>query len=243
MIRVTVWNEFYHERTEDHIRAVYPEGIHAVIAEFLGREEDITVRTATLLDPDCGLTAEVLAQTDVLIWWGHARHWEVPDEVAHRVQEAVLTGMGLIVLHSGHHSKPFRYLMGTSCNLSWREDGDMERLWVVAPEHPIAQGIDRYFDLPHEETYAEVFDIPKPDELVFVGWYEGGEVFRSGCCWQRGRGKVFYFQPGHETFPIYRDSRVQRVILNAVRWAQPVTRVSELLCPNVQKPELKFDEV
>ncbi|MBQ4332619.1 MAG: ThuA domain-containing protein [Clostridia bacterium] len=242
MIRVTVWNEFYHEKTEESVRAVYPEGIHTVIAEFLGRQEDITVRTATLDQPECGLPPEVLAQTDVLIWWGHARHWEVPEEVARRVQEAVLCGMGFIALHSAHHSKPFRYLMGTTCNLSWREDGDMERVWVVAPDHPIAQGIDRYFDLPHEETYAEAFDIPEPDKLVFIGWYEGGEVFRSGCCWRRGRGKIFYFQPGHETFPIYRDSRVQRVITNAVRWAEPETRVPEVPCPNVQKPVLKFDE-
>ncbi len=242
MIRVTVWNEFYHEKTEESIRAVYPDGLHTVISEFLGREEDITVRTATLNEPDCGLPPQVLAQTDVLIWWGHARHWEVPEEVARRVQTAVLGGMGFIALHSAHHSKPFRYLMGTTCNLSWREDGDMERLWVVAPDHPIAQGIDRYFDLPHEETYAESFDIPEPDKLVFVGWYEGGEVFRSGCCWRRGRGKIFYFQPGHESFPIYRDSRVQRVITNAVRWAQPETRIPEIPCPNVQKPVLKFDE-
>ena len=236
MIRVTVWNEFYHERTEDHIRAVYPEGIHGVIAEFLGREEDVTVRTATLLDPECGLAAEVLAQTDVLIWWGHARHWEVPDEVARRVQEAVLTGMGLIVLHSGHYAKPFRYLMGTSCTLSWREDGDMERLGVVAPEHPIAQGIDRYFDLPHEETYAEVFDIPKPDELVLIGWYEGGEVFRAGCCYRRGYGRVFYFQPGHESFPTYHHPEIQTVIRNAVQWACPTHRVDAVDCPWVKKP-------
>ena len=248
MIRVTVWNEYVHEREDAAIAALYPNGLHGAIAEGLSAHEDITVRTATLYDeqgnlnPDCGLPAQMLADTDVLIWWGHCYHHEVTDEVAQRVHQAVLCGMGFIALHSAHMSKPFIRLMGTSCTLTWREDGDMERLWVVNPAHPIAAGIDRYFDLPHEETYGEPFDVPEPDELVFVGWYEGGEVFRSGCCWRRGLGRVFYFQPGHETFPIYGDSRVQRVLQNAVRWAAPTIRTDGLECPNVTKPALKFDE-
>lgn len=241
MIHVTVWNEYQHERTEPAVAAVYPEGIHRAIADFLGAEEDFTVRTATLEEPECGLTEAVLEDTDVLLWWGHMAHGKVPDEVAQRVQQAVLKGMGLIVLHSGHHSKPFKLLMGTPCNLTWREDGDMERIWVVNPAHPIAQGLDGYFNLEHEETYGEVFDIPQPDELVFIGWYSGGEVFRSGCCWQRGRGKIFYFQPGHETFPTFYNKNVQTVIKNAVRWAVPVNRTTELICPHVEKPHCNFD--
>ncbi|MBQ5840514.1 MAG: ThuA domain-containing protein [Clostridia bacterium] len=240
MIHVTVWNEFFHEKEEESARAHYPNGIHQTIAAFLGTQEDITVRTATLDDPECGLTEEVLNDTDVLLWWGHIKHDAVPDEVAVRVQMAVLKGMGLIVLHSGHHSKPFRLLMGTTANLTWREDGDMERLWVVAPDHPIAQGIDRYFDLAHEETYGEPFDIPEPDKLVFIGWYEGGEVFRAGCCYRRGRGKIFYFQPGHETVPTYHNASVQQVLINAVRWAEPESRVAELTCPHVEKPVRKL---
>ena len=241
MIRVTVWNEYQHERQEPAIAAVYPEGIHSAIAAFLGQETDFTVRTATLEEPECGLTEEVLNDTDVLLWWGHMAHDKVPDEVAVRVQQAVLKGMGLIVLHSGHHSKPFKLLMGTPCNLTWREDGDMERIWVVNPAHPIAQGVGPYFNLEHEETYGEAFDVPQPDELVFVGWYSGGEVFRSGCCWQRGRGKIFYFQPGHESFPTFYNKNVQRVIKNAVRWAAPVNRIDELVCPQVEKPHCHFD--
>lgn len=241
MIRVTVWNEYQHERQEPAIAAVYPEGIHSAIAAFLGQETDFTVRTATLEEPECGLTEEVLNDTDVLLWWGHMAHDKVPDEVAVRVQQAVLKGMGLIVLHSGHHSKPFKLLMGTPCNLTWREDGDMERIWVVNPAHPIAQGVGPYFNLEHEETYGEAFDVPQPDELVFVGWYSGGEVFRSGCCWQRGRGKIFYFQPGHESFPTFYNKNVQRVIKNAVRWAVPVNRTTELICPHVEKPHCNFD--
>jgi len=248
MIRVTVWNEYAHEREDAAIRAIYPDGIHGAIAAALGTCEDMTVTTATLYDeegnknPDCGLPDALLSATDVLIWWGHCFHHEVDDAVAERVQRAVLCGMGLIVLHSGHMSKPFMRLMGTSCTLTWREDGDMERLWVVDPAHPIAAGIDRYFDLPHEETYGEPFDIPTPDKLVFIGWFEGGEVFRAGGCWRRGHGRVFYFQPGHETFPIYYDSRVITVLRNAVRWAQPTLRKAELGCPNVEKPVTKFDK-
>ena len=241
MIRVTVWNEYQHERQEPAIAAVYPEGIHSAIAAFLGQETDFTVRTATLEEPECGLTEEVLNDTDVLLWWGHMAHDKVPDEVAVRVQQAVLKGMGLIVLHSGHHSKPFKLLMGTPCNLTWREDGDMERIWVVNPAHPIAQGVGPYFNLEHEETYGEAFDVPQPDELVFVGWYSGGDVFRSGCCWQRGRGKIFYFQPGHESFPTFYNKNVQRVIKNAVRWAVPVNRTTELICPHVEKTHCHFD--
>ncbi len=246
MIRVTVWNEYTHERLDSAIRAVYPDGIHSAIATAL-QEEDFAVTTTTLYDeegairPDCGLPAALLENTDVLVWWGHCSHQMVEDSVAQQVQEAVLRGMGLIVLHSGHLSKPFTRLMGTSCTLTWREDGDMERLWVVDPAHPIAAGIDRYFDLPHEETYGEPFDIPTPDELVFIGWFEGGEVFRAGGCWRRGLGKVFYFQPGHETFPIYYDSRVGQVLRNGVRWAAPTVRGAVPSCPNVSKPTLKLD--
>ena len=234
MIRVTVWNEFQHEKTEPAVASVYPNGIHNAVADFL-RCDDITVRTATLDDPECGLTEEVLKETDVLIWWGHMAHHMVPDEIANRVRDEVLKGMGFIGLHSAHHSKPFRFLMGTSCNLSWRENGDLERIWTINPAHPIAQGVGRYFELPHVETYAEPFKIPEPDEVVFMGWYEGGEVFRSGCTFHRENGKIFYFQPGHETFPIYYDETVQTIIRNAVRWVAPVIRDEALECPNIKK--------
>ena len=234
MIRVTIWNEFMHEKQDEEVKAVYPEGIHNAIADFL-RNDEIEVRTATLDDEECGLTEEVLKNTDVLIWWGHMKHGAVPDEVAWRVRDEVLKGMGFIGLHSAHHSKPFRYLMGTSCNLSWREDGDMERIWTINPAHPIAQGIGRYFELPHVETYAEPFGIPEPDEVVFMGWYEGGEVFRSGCTFHRENGRIFYFQPGHETFPIFYDKNVQTIIRNAVYWAKPVLRLENLECPHIEK--------
>ncbi len=234
MIRVTVWNEFVHERSEERIAKIYPNGIHGAIAEFLGREEDITVRTVTLQDENCGITQKLLQETDVLIWWGHLAHHRVPDEVAYMVRDAVLDGMGLICLHSAHHSKPFRYLLGTSCNLTWRESDDEEILWVIEPSHPITRGIDRYFVLPHEETYGEPFVIPTPDKLLLIGHFSGGEVFRSGCLYQRGNGKIFYFQPGHESYPTFHRSEVQTVIRNAVRFLAPDYRES-ITCPHVRK--------
>lgn len=236
MIRVTVWNEFQHEKENETVQKIYPNGIHNAIADFL-RCDDIEVRTATMDDPECGLTDEILAQTDVLIWWGHRFHWRVPDEIAFRVCEAVRRGMGFIALHSSHDSKPFRYLMGTSGTLTWREDGDRERLWVVKPAHPIAQGLGRYFELPEVETYGEPFGIPEPDEVVLIGWYDGGEVFRSGCTFHRDNGKIFYFQPGHETYPVFHNENVQKVIRNAVYWAMPQYRVDELTFEHVQRLE------
>lgn len=222
-MKVTVWNENRHEQTDAEVREVYPEGIHGAIAGFLG-EAGFDVKTATLDEPEHGLTEEVLSETDVLVWWGHQAHEEVKDEVVDRVQQRVLDGMGLIVLHSGHFSKIFKRLMGTSCDLKWREAGEKERLWVVDPSHPIAEGLGEYIELEHEEMYGEHFDIPAPDEQVFISWFEGGEVFRSGCTYKRGRGKVFYFRPGHETHPTYHQPQIQQVIVNAVRWAKPTTQ-------------------
>jgi trehalose utilization protein len=235
-IRVVVWNEGRHEKSSEAIRKVYPDGIHGAIRDFLSRDGEIEVRTATLDDPDNGLPEGSLENTDVLIWWGHMAHGDVPDSLAERVQEAVLKGMGLIVLHSGHKSKPFMKLMGTSCSLKWRDD-DRERLWCVNPTHPIAAGLPEHFELPREEMYGEFFDIPKPDEVVFLGWFAGGEVFRSGVTFRRGYGKVFYFQPGHEEFPTFHDGNIQKVITNAVKWAAPVKRVDSLDCPNTKALE------
>ncbi len=218
--RITVWNEFRHEQKNPKVKAVYPDGIHTAIAESL-RADGFEVKTATLDEPEHGLGEDVLSATDVLFWWGHMAHGEVVDAVVDRVYARVLEGMGLVVLHSGHFSKIFRRLMGTTCDLSWRDTGERERLWVVAPQHPIAEGLGDSFVVPQAEMYGEPFDIPAPDELVFVSWFQGGEVFRSGACFNRGQGKIFYFRPGHETFPIYYQAEVQQVLKNAARWAAP----------------------
>jgi trehalose utilization protein len=222
-INVTVWNEFRHEQDPHHpAHKIYPHGIHEAIAAGLRVHPDLKVRTATLDEPEHGLPLAVLSGTDVLIWWGHAAHEVVPDELVAQVQARVLGGMGLIVLHSGHYSKIFRRLMGTGCDLKWREGHDRERLWVVEPGHPIAEGLGECIELGPEEMYGERFDIPAPDTLVLLSWFTGGELFRSGCCYMRGQGKVFYFRPGHESFPTYFHPEIRRVIANAVRWAAPV---------------------
>jgi len=225
MIRVTIWNEYLHEKRNPEVAEIYPEGIHGAIAKYLRSQQGFEVRTATLEEPEHGLTDEVLSRTDVLIWWGHMAHDKVSNAVVDKVHQRIIEeGMGLIVLHSGHYSKIFRRLLGTTCSLRWREAGERERLWVVAPSHPIVEGIGDYFEIEHTEMYGEYFDIPSPDELVFISWFKGGEVFRSGCCFNRGRGRIFYFRPGHETFPIYHDPNVLKVIGNAARWATPVQR-------------------
>ena len=221
-LRVTVWNEYRHEKSSTHPASkIYPEGMHSAIAQGLREYPGLEVRTATLDEPEHGLTDDVLANTDVLTWWGHMAHGQVSDEIVAKVHARVLDGMGLIVLHSGHFSKIFKRLMGTTCDLKWREADDNERIWVVEPGHPIAEGLGETIELADEEMYGERFDIPAPETLVFVSWFKGGEVFRSGCCYTRGRGKIFYFRPGHESYPTYFNPEIRRVLANAARWAAP----------------------
>ena len=222
-LSITVWNEYRHELDTSHpAHTVYPEGIHGAIAQGLREYADFEVATATLDEPEHGLTDAALANTDVLLWWGHMAHGAVRDEIVDKVHARVLDGMGLVVLHSGHFSKIFKRLMGTSCDLKWREADDNERIWVLEPGHPIAEGLGATIELAEEEMYGERFDIPAPETLVFVSWFKGGEIFRSGCCYTRGRGKIFYFRPGHESYPTYFNPEIRRVIANAARWAAPV---------------------
>lgn len=226
-IRVTVWSEFVHEKKNPDVAKIYPKGLHETIAESLRKHCELEVRTATLEQPEHGLTDAILGETDVLTWWGHAAHDEVKDSVVARVHERVLEGMGLIALHSGHNSKIFKKLMGTSCMLCWREAGERERVWVANPGHPIAEGIEHCIELERSEMYGEPFGIPTPEETVFISWFEGGEVFRGGNCWTRGSGRIFYFSPGHEAYPIYHHPGIQRVIYNAVLWAKPHGRPAD----------------
>jgi trehalose utilization protein len=230
-IQVTVWGEFRHEKKNPKVAEIYPDGMHETIATFLKADAGVNVRTATLDEPEHGLGGTVLEETDVLVWWGHMAHGDVKDEIAEKVQRRVLEGMGLIVLHSGHYCKPFKRLMGTTCSLKWREASDKERIWNIMPTHPITKGIGDYFEIPMEEMYGEPFGIPTPDELIFISWFTGGEVFRSGATWYRGHGRIFYFRPGHETYPTYHQQEVQQVITNAVHWAQPTVQIPDV-CPN-----------
>jgi trehalose utilization protein len=230
-IKAVVWGENVHEQTDHVVREIYPDGMHATIAAALNQDKAIEATTATLQEPEHGLTEKRLAGTDVLLWWGHAAHDAVDDAIVERVQRRVWEGMGLIVLHSGHFSKILRRLMGTPCALKWREAGERERIWVVNRNHPIAEGLGDCIELEHEEMYGEPFTVPEPMETVFISWFEGGEVFRSGLTYQRGAGRIFYFRPGHETYPTYHNADVQKVLRNAVRWAhnpaKPWTTVAD----------------
>lgn len=222
-VNVTVWNEYIHERDNPIVQEVYPQGIHTAIADGLVHQlgDRVNVRCAILDEPEHGLSGDVIASTDVMLWWGHMAHDRVSDDVVAAVHRRVLEGMGLIVLHSGHASKIFQLLMGTGCMLRWREAGERERLWFTAPGHPILAGLEgTYIELAQAEMYGEHFDIPEPDELLMISWFEGGEVFRSACTFRRGQGKVFYFRPGHETYPIYHNRQIQQVLANAVLWAR-----------------------
>jgi len=231
-MKVVIWNENYHEKIQPIVTENYPGGIHEYLKSVLACDE-VEVTTATLDDPECGLTDELLDETDVLIWWGHMRHHMVPDQVVARVYNHVLAGMGIIILHSGHYSKIFKKLMGTSGTLKWRAQ-DRERIWCIKPNHPIAAGVDETFVLDPEEMYGERFDIPDPEEIIFLGWFKGGEVFRSGCTWTRGQGKVFYFQPGHESNTAFRNENVQKILQNAIRWACPVKKNIPFDCIEVE---------
>ena len=260
MIKVTVWNEHVQERgleaipnyeqlpqdIQEHfqksaveIKKIHPNGIHNTLKGIFEEDEEFVVRTVTMEMPECGLTKEVLDDTDVLVWWAHVAHDKLPDEIALRVKKYVNAGMGFIGLHSAHPSKPMQYILGGTGRLQWRE-GDRARVWCTCPTHPIAQGIPASFELPEEEMYGEYFDIPKPDDLVFISWFAGGEVFRSGCTWTRGLGKIFYFQPGHETQRSYYVPEVRQIIKNAARWANPITRIPvpeegrDFPCPHAQ---------
>lgn len=234
-INAVVWGENVHEQTSKAVAKVYPNGMHSCIADALNRHEGINATTATLQETDHGLPSSRLARTDVLLSWGHAAHGEVSDDVVNRVADHVWGGMGLIALHSSHFSKIFKKLMGTPCNLTWREAGERERIWVTSPQHPIARGLPNHFELEHEEMYGEPFAVPEPLETVFVSWFQGGEVFRSGLTYRRGAGSIFYFRPGHETYPTYYDPNVRTVLANAVMWAaNPEKRLSDVhAAPNV----------
>jgi len=250
-IKVLIWNETsdykkagqtvkavfpqeYHDlvlNMLDQAEQAYPKGIHRAIADLFKDDKDIDVKIALLDDPEHGLSEKVLDDTDVLIWWGHFFHDFVSDEVVERVVSHVQRGMGVIFLHSAHASKPFKRLMGTSGRLSWREKNEKERVWVVSPGHPIAEGIGEFFELEQEEMYSEPFGIPEPDTTVFISWFKGGNVFRSGVCFNREYGKIFYFQPGHETNRSFYNDNVKKIINNAVKWAKPIKKMPKLESP------------
>ena len=236
-IKVTVWNEYMDEQKRSEVASVYPEGLHKAIEAFLNKDAEISASVSIITDPEQGLSEQILNNTDVLVWWGHTHHNDVQDHLVKRVVEKVQQGMGIVFLHSAHKSKPFMNLLGTSCSLGWREANEKSRVFTATPNHPIAAGIPQHFLIEHEEMYTEPFGIPEPETTVFISWFEGGNVFRSGVTFQREYGKIFYFQPGHETFPVYFHPAVQKVITNAVKWVKPNIRVASIDCPKLEALE------
>jgi trehalose utilization protein len=239
-IRVLVWDE-----DATHVSAgVYPENIRGAVADGLIElgGERVRVRTASLADPEQGLSAAALAATDVLIWWGHVRHSEVADDAVGRIVEHVCRrGLGFIALHSAHYSKPFKQILNCTGHLKggWREDEQPEEIRVCAPHHPITHGVHD-FALAQEEMYGAPFDVPPPAAVVLQSFFPaGGEYFPSGLIWTvgtgvdrtfasgpgrgigqgEGIGRVFYFRPGHESVPTYFNLDVRRILYNGVRWA------------------------
>lgn len=239
-MKITIYNEYVDFHKEEICQNAYPNGIHSLLKDLYEKAgHEVKVYT---IDTINGIDDKTLKETDIMLWWGHCDHDGVDDKVAQAIAYRVNCGMGFIALHSAHLAKPFRFLMGTSCTLKWREINERERLWVVNPTHPIAEGLGEYVNIEHEEMYGEFFDIPKPDELVFIGWYQGGEVCRSGVCYNRGYGKVFYFQPGHETNRTYHQKEIQKILLNAANWAKPTKKLDSLTCPNVKELEKVEDK-
>ena len=228
-LRVTIWNEYRHEKTDAAAKEIYPNGLHAVIGEYLTAQGDMEVTLAALDDPEQGLPEEVLNNTDVLVWWGHMAHAEVDDALVERIRKRVYLGqMGLVTLHSGHHSKVFRSIIGTTGHLSWGRE-QKEIVWCVNPTHPIAAGIPDHFLIESEELYAEPFFVGEPDETVFTSWFEDGFVLRSGMVFKRAAGKIFYFQPGHELCRSFYNENVLKVIHNGIHYVKPVCTGQEVL--------------
>ncbi len=257
MIRVTIWYEYAQEigvlkremvpgmsdkdfeffsdfvkSRVERIKEVYPKGLIGTLSEALEKDPEFRITLTNIYEKDYGLPDELLENTDVLVWWSHVLQDAVPDSLAMKIVKRVQKGMGFVALHSAHKSKPFMYLLGTSGTLKWRED-DFCRVWTVNPAHPIAQGIPEMIELQEEEMYGEPFDVPKPDDNIFISWYRGGEVFRSGCTWTRGYGKIFYFQPGHETSPNYHNPYIQKIIGQGIHWAAPTVYRENFDCPNI----------
>lgn len=212
-IRVRVWSEHTARR------AYYPDDINGAVAEGLRLDDGLSVTTAELVDEGDGVPETELARTDVLVWWGHQLHRYVADDAVDRVVRHVRErGMGFVALHSSHMSKPFTRLIGDDGGLGGVEvDAGAERITVEQRDHPVADGVDK-IELAKEESYNEPFNCGKPDAVVFRSVFDNGHEFRSGLAYTVDNGRVFYFRPGHETYPAFADPMVRRVIRNAVYW-------------------------
>ncbi len=229
-IRVRVWCE------GSAPPSVYPDGVNGALADGLNRHPGLIVNRAGLDEESAGLTDTDLDETDVLVWWGRFRHEEVPDDRVLAISERVRSGqLGFVALHASCQSKPFRALMDGPCELGgWRDDGRPETIAIAEPDHPLAIGVEP-FTLPRSIMYAEPFAVPEPESVVFVSHWGEGQTFRSGMTWTVDQGRVAYFRPGHDQFPVLFHPQVRQVITNAVLWASPKPLPSTLVERNLEK--------
>jgi trehalose utilization protein len=273
-IRIVVWDEQQLAQKE-----AYDDFIGNLLAKYLGSRPGLTGKSVTLKDPEQGLSADVLDNCDVLMWWGHQKHGDIRPETGKKLVGRIKAGdFSFIALHSAHFSTPFMEAMwertridignqfpagvaekveiayveppgyraspkrdqivtpyaevrkfpdGTTkvtahlpycCFPAWRADGKPSTITVLKPNHPIAKGLPKEFTIPHTEMYDEPFHVPEPDERLLEECWETGEWFPSGSVWNLGKGRVFYFRPGHETFAVYREENVLKLLENAARW-------------------------
>ncbi len=268
LARVLVWDE--RQPRQDQ---AYGNFLGNEIAGRLDGLDGLDVTSAGQDDPGLGL--EGLEDQDVLVWWGHVRHGEVPREVGQRIVSRVRSGdLALIALHSAHWSVPFMEAMFARTRADARRrfpnpqtkiefveppgrfpptydsivtpafyalrrggtvsqvrvdlpncvfpgvnaHGGPSRVTVTLPGHPVMRGVPSQFEIPETEMYDEPFHVPQPDQVLFREDWPGGGHFRGGMVWNVGRGKVLYFRPGHETFPVFKDPNVAKIMENAVRW-------------------------
>lgn len=215
-MRVVVWSE---GEVHGHEATGYPEGMPAAIADAVRGIPEAQVEIASIDDADQGVPDERLRQADVLLWWSHMRHEDLLSATVDRVVSAVEHGLGLVALHSAISSPVFRRLVGTTGGFGGWRHGDREVLWTVDPSHPICRGVEFPVVMPQQEMYSEPANLPTPDELVFISSFSGGEVFRSGITYRRGVGRIFYFSPGHEEYPVFLHPGVRGILANATSWA------------------------
>jgi len=213
-LRVLLWSE----RTEPV--EIYPTGINGALADYLNKQDGIEAKTAQLSDPEAGLGEAALANADVLIWFGHKKHKDVPDEIVERVVRHIRErGLGFIALHSAHYSKPLKVALQASGSWSdYQNRGWAEQVWVVSPNHPLAKGL-KDFTLPKEEIYTEPFDVPAPEAVILEATWPSGHRTRECMVWTLGKGRFVYLRPGHEEYPTFFIPEMQRLISNAVLWA------------------------
>jgi trehalose utilization protein len=223
-VRVLLWSE----QTEP--RDVYPTGISGALADHLNQHKEFEAKTAKLDDPDAGVGEAALAETDVLVWFGHKKHGAVPDDAVERVVKHIRErGMGFVGLHSTHFAKPLKKALNdTGAWSSYKNFGQPEQMWVVLPKHPIAKGL-KDFTIPKEEIYTEPFEVPEPEAVIVEGTWPSGHRNRECMVWTLDKGRFVYIRAGHEDYPIYFMPEMQTLVRNGVLWAAKKTNAPKKL--------------